>query len=70
MLSQKKISYPILRIDDRLTGNSWFSFLDLKSYWQVKIRPKDKEKTAFSIGKGLAVHRLSVSVMLLLLLSD
>jgi len=39
---------------DRLSGNSWFSTLDLKSgYWQVKIRPEDKEKTAFSIGKGL-----------------
>jgi len=52
-----KDSYPIPRIDDmldRLSGNSWFSTLDLKSgYWQVKIRPEDKEKTAFSIGKGL-----------------
>jgi len=52
-----KDSYPIPRIDDmldRLSGNSWFSTLDLKSgYWQVKIRSEDKEKTAFSIGKGL-----------------
>jgi len=53
----KKDSYPIPRIDDlldRLAGNSWFSSLDLKSgYWQVRIRPGDREKTAFSIGKGL-----------------
>jgi len=52
-----KDSYPIPRIDDmldRLSGNSWFTTLDLKSgYWQVKIRSEDKEKTAFSIGKGL-----------------
>lgn len=52
-----KDSYPIPRIDDmldQLSGNSWFSSLDLKSgYWQVKIRPEDKEKTAFSIGNGL-----------------
>jgi len=39
---------------NRLAGNSWFSSLDLKSgYWQVRICPEDKEKTAFSIGKGL-----------------
>jgi len=39
---------------DRLSGNSWFSTLDLKSgYWQIKIRLEDKEKTAFSIGNGL-----------------
>jgi len=53
----KKDSYPIPRIDDmldRLAGNTWFSPLDLKSgYWQVRIRPEDREKTAFSIGKGL-----------------
>lgn len=52
-----KDSYPLPRIDDildQLSGNSWFSTLDLKSgYWQLKIRPSDKEKTAFSFGKGL-----------------
>ena len=49
--------YPLPRIDDildQLSGNSWFSTLDLKSgYWQLKIRSEDKIKTAFSIGKGL-----------------
>lgn len=53
----KKDSYPLPRIDDildQLSGNTWFSTLDLKSgYWQVKINPRDKEKTAFSVGKGL-----------------
>lgn len=53
----KKDSYPIPRIDDlldRLSGNAWFTTLDLKSgYWQVKLRAQDKEKTAFSIGSGL-----------------
>jgi len=53
----KKDSYPLPRIDDildQLSGNSWFSTLDLKSgYWQVKINLKDEEKTAFSVGNGL-----------------
>jgi len=52
-----KDSFPLPRIDDildQLSGNTWFSTLDLKSgYWQIKIDPKDKEKTAFSIGNGL-----------------
>ncbi|GAB1869457.1 RNA-directed DNA polymerase [Camponotus japonicus] len=52
-----KDSYPLPRIDDlldQLSGNSWFSTLDLKNgYWQLKVRSEDKEKTAFSIGRGL-----------------
>jgi len=52
-----KDSYPLPRIDDilsQLAGNIWFSTLDLKSgYWQIKIRPEDRQKTAFSIGSGL-----------------
>jgi len=50
----KKDSYPLPQIDDifdQLSGNAWYSTLDLKSgYWQVKIRSEDREKTAFSIG--------------------
>jgi len=52
-----KDSFPLPRIDDildQLSGNNWFSILDLKSgYWQIKICARDKEKTAFSIGNGL-----------------
>ncbi|XP_018367480.1 PREDICTED: uncharacterized protein LOC108763995 [Trachymyrmex cornetzi] len=40
--------------DSNPIGNVWFTTLDLKSgYWQIKIRPQDKEKTAFSVGNGL-----------------
>lgn len=52
-----KDSFPLPRIEDildQMSGNSWFSSLDLKSgYWQIKVRSEDREKTAFSIGNGL-----------------
>lgn len=52
-----KDSYPLPRIEDildQLSGNFWFSTLDLKSgYWQVKVSSEDKEKTAFSVDNGL-----------------
>ena len=33
---------------------TWFSTLDLRSgYWQVEVHPSDREKTAFSTGRGL-----------------
>ncbi|GBN56996.1 Transposon Ty3-I Gag-Pol polyprotein [Araneus ventricosus] len=52
-----KDSYPLPRIDDTLdalNGSQRFSTLDLKSgYWRVEIQPEDKEKTAFTTGKGL-----------------
>ncbi|GBM04785.1 Transposon Ty3-G Gag-Pol polyprotein [Araneus ventricosus] len=50
-------SYPLPRIDnilDALNGSQWFTTRDLKSgYWQVEIRPEDREKTALTTGQGL-----------------
>lgn len=52
-----KNSYPLPKIDDllnQLSGNTWFSTLDLKSgYRQLKICPEDRKKIAFSIENGL-----------------
>lgn len=48
-----KYSYPLPRIDDSLDvlkGSKWFSTLDLQSaFWQVQMKDKDAEKTAFVI---------------------
>jgi hypothetical protein len=49
-------------MDDTLNtqeGAKWFSTLDLKSgYWQVALRPDDKEKTTFSTRQGLWQFRV------------
>ena len=53
----RKDAYPIPRIDatlDALTGSMYFSTLDLASgYYQVKMHPRDKDKTAISTHIGL-----------------
>ena len=39
---------------DQLSGSTFCSCLDLSSgYWQVKIDPQNREKTALSVGRGL-----------------
>ena len=53
----RKDAHPIPRIDETLNalhGACWFSTLDLASgYWQVKVAPEDREKTAFTTPYGL-----------------
>ncbi|KZS06388.1 Uncharacterized protein APZ42_030171 [Daphnia magna] len=53
----KKDVYPLPRIDDildRLGGAKYFSQLDLASgYWQVRMDPAHKERTAFVTADGL-----------------
>ena len=53
----RKDAYPLPRIDDTidmLSGSMFFSTLDLASgYYQVKMDPKDKEKTAVATHIGL-----------------
>jgi hypothetical protein len=52
-----KNKYPLPRIDilfDQLAGAKVFSKVDLRSgYLQIKIRPEDVSKTAFSTRYGL-----------------
>ena len=39
---------------DILAGSQLFSTLDLISgYWQVEVKPEDREKTAFATSEGL-----------------
>ena len=55
-------AHPLPRIDsaiDQLSGSAFFSCLDLSAgYWQVEIDPQDREKTAFSVGKGLWQYKV------------
>ena len=49
--------YPLPRIEDalsRLEGSRYFSIMDMQSgYWQVEVRPEDREKLAFITPDGL-----------------
>ena len=56
----RKDSFPLPRIEqciDTLSGNVWFSTLDMTSgYWQIEIDPRDRHKTAFVTKYGLFEH--------------
>ena len=61
----KGFAMPLPRIDDSLDTLSkarWFTTLDMATgYWQVELAAEDREKTAFSTGKGL--HQFKVMAM-------
>ncbi|CAL9686084.1 unnamed protein product [Knipowitschia caucasica] len=52
-----KDSHPLPRVDDSLdalAGSMWFSTLDFSNgYWQVEVAEEDREKTAFTTGRGI-----------------
>ena len=56
-VTRKDAAYPLPRVDDTLdtlAGSQLFSTLDLISgYWQVEVKPEDREKTAFITSEGL-----------------
>ena len=53
----QSLPHPLPRVDDALdslAGARYFTTLDMASgYWQVELEDEDREKTAFSTGKGL-----------------
>ena len=57
----QNLPHPLPRIDDALdslAGARYFSTLDMASgYWQVELADEDKEKTAFTTGRGLHQFR-------------
>ena len=61
----KGLAHPLPRVDDALdslAGARWYTTLDMATgYWQVGIAPEDREKTAFSTGRGL--HQFRVMAM-------
>ena len=49
---------PLVEVQDRLSGCTIFSTLDLQSgYWQLPVHPDDYEKTAFCPGPGLGLFQ-------------
>ena len=55
------LAHPLPRVDDALdslSGARWYTTLDMATgYWQVGLAPEDREKTAFSTGRGLHQSR-------------
>ena len=59
------LAHPLPRVDDALdslAGARWYTTLDMATgYWQVGLAEEDREKTAFTTGKGL--HQFKVMAM-------
>ena len=63
----KKDAFPLPRISsilDRMNGKKFFSSLDLFSgFWQIKLDPRTKEKTAFILNDPPALYEWDVLSM-------
>ena len=64
-----KDGFPLPLVDeclDTLAGNVWYSKLDANSaYWQVKIKPEDRSKTASITKYGLFEASYTVDLLTL-----
>jgi len=58
----RKDTFPLPRVDDILDNigqSKFFTTLDLaSSYWQIKVEPSSREKTAFATLHGLFQFRV------------
>ena len=55
----KADTYPLPRVDDQLSRARFFTTLDLASgFWQIRVAPGSRKKTAFVVPQGLFKFRV------------